>query len=208
MLLLSIAILLTYTTCNLYEYIRAPFNDTSHGLLGEVLIQLTLADTSQSFTINRTGGVTSGDVEVKFGVRIDLDDDIGTGDASGYDVDIAFRHLRSVTPADVTVTLEQAANGYSTYNFSSIPVAEYIAQLNGDDLLFETGGPYMEEYFIDISPTAKSQFYSEYAIDNLPPTVDEGDTVTVITGSGTASDPAGDVPGYEFLDIISARIEF
>ena len=203
MLLLFIAILLIYTSCNLYEYIRAPFNDTSQGMLGEVLIQLTLADTSQSFDINLTGGVPNGNVEVKFGVRIDLDDDIGTGDANGYDVDIAFQHLRSVTPADVTVTLEQAANGYSTYNFSSIPVNTYIAQLNGDDLLFETGDSYMEEYFIDISPTAKSQFYTEYYEPDLTT-----DTVTVIIGSGTASDPVGDVPGYEFLDIISARIDF
>jgi len=205
MLLLSIVILLTFTACNLYEYIRAPFNDTSHGLLGEMLIQLTLADTSQSFTINRTGGVTLGDVEVKFGVRIDTDDNIGTGDANGYDIDFAFQHTRSSTPADVTVTLEQAASGYTLFGFQSIP-RTYIAQVNGEDLLFETGGLSMEDflYYIDISPTAKSQFYTEYYEPALTT-----DTVTVITGSGSASDPVGDVPvGYEFLDIISARIDF
>jgi len=172
------------------------------GSLGEVLIQITLADPDRSFTIDQAA-VTDGDQEVKFGVRIDTDDDISTGDAGGYDLDVAFLHFSdSLTASPSTVTLAEAANNYTTYGFNSIPVP-YTALLIGNDLLFETGEYYLEEYFTDISPTAKSQFYAEY----YEPAKTE-DTVSVITGSGEVNDPAGDVPGYEFLDIIYARIDF
>lgn len=147
-----------------------------------------------------------GDLEMAFGIRIDVDDNPATGDASGYDVDVSVQYLRHDTTSpgvDLPIAgLIDPPDGQSL--FASNP-AGTVVTWSADDLhntiiIFVLAD---DPVFADFSPNCRTQFYSHYH----PLAGPIEDTVADIVGSGALTDAAGDItPGS--IDLTSVDIDF
>jgi len=208
-ILLFVILLAVCSGCRLYKFFIAESFD-EFGTLGKVLITMTLADTALEFAYNQTH-LNTGDLELSIGVRMDTDDNLGTGDANGYDVDIALQHLKPATGSQSNISLSEVV-GFGVYpvGFETIPVYSGWEETDMPVFLDDENSLYfvtteLDDYLDPLSSTCRSQFYASY---NYPsdPLVFETDEVDIIVGSGSMNDPAGDVT-RTYIDILSARIE-
>jgi hypothetical protein len=183
-------------------------------------VAITVSDLSQNIIFDQA---PAGMIEYAWGARIDTDANAGTGDASGFDVDIIFHNysLGSGPNQGQLATLfdPPGLDRSSTFFpecFSWDAGGSYWSPLyaSGDYTLWvdsTVAGNAINIYFhvFDALPTMapgyRTQFHTLYYTPLGSTVTDE---TSVVTGNGSTSDIEGDAGGYSFIDIRSAEIKY
>ena len=194
--------------CRLYYLF---FTVVSFGELGftgtpavDVGVSLTLNDIEGLIELNQAH-LAVDDLEVAFGVRIDVDDNALTGDGGGYDIDISIRYLRYNSPTTGTsaALFEFLDPEFGETLFVSDPLSAgvvWAAIRTGTIQIFFRA---VDPVFANYTPTCRTQIYSYY--EPLAGPVE--DTVAAIVGSGSTTDPTGNITPAA-IDIVAAAVDF
>jgi hypothetical protein len=174
---------------------------------GDTEVVVEVSDLSQPITI---GIAPFGDREYAWGVQVDSDDNVLTGDASGFDVEIVLESRSNGVLQTGTVDHFCSSAGDWSVNSavciwrgaSFEPEAvKSAAYLDGERirLYFQSGNlsRFVEGF--------RCRFFSYYS--NPPVGPPESDDVSELRNNGSSSDPSGDVTSA-ILDIVSAAIDY
>lgn len=199
-----------------YAMLMAVFgwNDIS---MGEVVVAMTLRNVSEPLTYyqDHMADAAVGTAEYSWGVQIDLDDDVATGDAEGFDVVLT---VALETGGDSTVAGPLSGLMVDLLPDMTVTPPRWNgsteirrAGLSGNTLYIESTGESIWYIYDPVAgttaalvPTFRARFFARYN-DPPDPGTEVVDTVELI-GNGTQSDPAEDV-SYAFIDIVEVRIE-
>ncbi len=207
--------------CPLYYGLLMTFFGFPEIDMGDVVITMTMRDVSEPLTYyqDHMADAALGAAEYSWGVQIDTDNDVTTGDAEGFDITFAVKFetggnttVTAPLPApmidilpDMTVTppVDHEEEPDTPRLVGLAGNTLYIGASTSEYLLWREWDAEAQEYIL-VSPTFRAQFFARYN-DPPDPATEIVDTVELI-GNGTQSDPAEDV-SYSFIDIVAVRID-
>ena len=211
-ILAVLVIILSVTQCDFLYYNLLGVRT----VLGDIKVAITVAGLPDTITYNLSSTPYQ-EVEYRWRVFIDADNDAGTGNPGGYDVEIAAWWTQVPSSFDREVTLEDffnsAAHGalsrWNNLEFAMIGDWLNIFIEENTITLFASSIPEFDSSdIINFDPNCKCVFETlYYAPDPIGAPVT--DTTTVITGNGSVDDAENDEPNiddFDFIDIISAEI--
>ncbi len=220
-LLLVVAASAVLLGCPVYYELLMTFFGYSEIDMGDVVITMTMRDVSEPLTYyqDHMADAALGAAEYSWGVQIDTDNDVTTGDPEGFDITFA---VKFETGGNTTVTAPLSAPMVGILPDMTVtpPVDHeeepdtprlvglasntlYIGASTDEYFLWREWDAETQEYIL-VSPTFRAQFFARYN-DPPDPATEIVDTVELI-GNGTQSDLAEDV-SYSFIDIVEVRID-
>jgi len=211
--------------CPGYYYLLVMLSGSYETNMGGLVISMTLNDVSTPLTYyqDHMADAAVGTAEYSWGVRIDYDADMTTGDPEGFDTILT---VQLETGGDTTVTepltalmvdlLPEMSATLAYYQDGSVEPEVWEENvptgLAGNTLYIgaSPGGSLGLWWETDpdtgelVPPTFRARFFARYN-DPSDPATEIVDTVDLF-GPGTQSDPAEDV-SYSFIDIVEVRVD-
>lgn len=170
----------------------------------DIVVTMSLTGVSDQLTFNQSH-VEDNRLEYSWGVRIDTDGNVSTGDGAGYDVEISLTHFKPPGNSPFTGTILDGTQkntwvlSGSSYLFAHNIEAEIDHDTKSIIMIAKQSWEEFADFDINDRFCCKTYYYSpsgsvqDITSDNPP-------------GSNIVSDPEGDV-SYSFVDITGGKVQ-
>jgi hypothetical protein len=187
-------------------------NPITIGLVGDdVVVTLTLKNLPGELTFNQDH-VPDNSLEYRWGVLVDTDNNITTGDGSGFDVEISLSHFKPPEGSQYTSnilggtqknTWILSGSGGTYGNRIEFDKVSIVYNETDDSwsivMIAQKSWDELANFDVNYRSFFKTYYYS--------PTGIVSDTTPEMQGNNTISDDEGDV-SYSFIDIIEGKLQY